>query len=119
MSVYLSGSNLEFIILIAIAAVILGLRVFMMKTGGNHAKCPKCGAVFDASHIFPSAGFGPIRHLKCPACGVASFMNSYRRDPITWPPAGKKTEQTEQAGHQLSDEELEKQRIEDSKYEKS
>ena len=54
--------------------------------------------------------------LKCPACGKTSFIDTYVKDSITWPPEEKKPEQPEQG---LSAEEQEKQRIEESKYEKS
>jgi hypothetical protein len=38
------------------------------------------------------------------------------KDPVTWPPEGKQQEQV--APPQLTEEELEKKRIEESKYEK-
>jgi hypothetical protein len=55
--------------------------------------------------------------MKCPACGKSSWFNIYSsvKDPVTWPPEAKK----EQAAvPELTEEELEKKRIEESKYEK-
>jgi DNA-directed RNA polymerase subunit RPC12/RpoP len=84
-------------------------------------KCKKCGAVFDqglggavlAPHL------GPYHYIKCPACGKSSWLNVYSsvKDPITYPPQENKSE--EQTDHSLSEEELEKKRIEESKYEKA
>ena len=83
-------------------------------------KCKKCGAVFEqglggavlAPHL------GPYHYLKCPACGKSSWLNIYSsvKDPVTWPPQEKTPEQSTTA--QLSEEEQEKKRIEESKYEK-
>jgi rubredoxin len=83
-------------------------------------KCKKCGNVFEqglggavlAPHI------GPLHYMKCPACGKSSWFNVYSsvKDPITWPPEAM---QQQVAQPELSEEELEKKRIEDSKYEKA
>ncbi len=113
----LTGSNGEIIILVAVAVVAVAFRIFLMKNQGTlRAKCPKCNAVFDASHSFPILRLGPKRPLKCPACGKTSLMNAHVKDPITWPAEETKPQQTSQ---QLAGEDLEKQRIEDSKYEKA
>jgi len=86
----------------------------------TRVKCKKCLAVFEqgmggavlAPHI------GPLHYVKCPACGKRSWLNIYSsiKDPITWPPE----EHTKQAPiPELTDEEMEQKRIEESKYEKS
>ncbi len=82
-------------------------------------KCKKCGNVFEqplrgavlAPHL------GPLHYIKCPACNKSSWLNVYSsvKDPITWPPEAKE-QQT--AVPELTDEELERKRIEESKYEK-
>lgn len=82
-------------------------------------KCKKCGNVYEqniagavlAPHV------GPLHYMKCPACGKKSWVNIYSssKDPITWPPEAK---QQESLKPELSEEELENKRIEDSKYEK-
>ena len=84
-------------------------------------KCKKCGAVFEqglggavfAPHI------GPLHYIKCPSCKKNCWLNVYSsvKDPITWPTEDKRQERLAQP--QLSDEELEKKRIEESKYEKT
>jgi hypothetical protein len=63
---------------------------------------------------------GPYRRYQCPACGKSSFFNllSSVNDPITWPPQEKRQEQ-QTAEAQLTEEEQEKKRIEESKYEKA
>ncbi len=86
----------------------------------TRVKCKKCGAVFEqglggaalAPHL------GPLHYVKCPACGKRSWLNVYSsvKDPVTWPEEEKQETQTTP---QLSDEELEKKRIEDSKYERT
>ncbi len=83
-------------------------------------KCKKCCAVFEqglggaalAPHI------GPLHYVKCPACGKRSWLNIYSsvKDSLTWPPEEAKQQQV--ATQELTEEELEKKRIEDSKYEK-
>jgi uncharacterized C2H2 Zn-finger protein len=105
-------------ITIAIVGVIIvisvGLRLYMMHRGNMRAKCPKCGAVFDASRSFSGIHIGPLRTLQCPACGKTSLMNSYSKAPLTWPPQTSAPEQPT-----LSEEELERKHIEESKYERS
>ena len=86
----------------------------------TRVKCKKCGNVFEqglggaamAPHV------GPLHYVKCPACGKRSWLNVYSsvKDPITWPPEAKQQQTTQP---QLTEEELEKKRIEDSKYEKA
>jgi hypothetical protein len=53
---------------------------------------------------------------ECPVCAKISLVNTFVKDPITWTPNEKKSEQP---GSLLTIEELEKKRIEDSKYEHS
>jgi RNase P subunit RPR2 len=82
-------------------------------------KCKKCGNVFEQNRnaeVILSPHIGPYKRLKCPACGKSSWFNAYSsvKDPVTWPPEQKKAEQPEP---QLTEEELEKKRIEESKYE--
>jgi NAD-dependent SIR2 family protein deacetylase len=84
-------------------------------------KCKKCGAVFEYNYR-PLDSFihlGPYKTLQCPACGKSSWFNTYSsvKDPVTWPPEEKKQEQV--ASPQLTEEELEKKHIEESKYEKT
>jgi hypothetical protein len=83
-------------------------------------KCKKCDNVYEqgiggaalAPHV------GPLHYLKCPACGKRSWLNVYSsvKDPVTWPPQEK---QQQGVSPELTEEELEKKRIEDSKYEKA
>lgn len=83
-------------------------------------KCKKCGNVFEqglggavlAPHV------GPYHYMKCPACGKSSWLNIYSsvKDPVTYPPQEKKPGQEPE--RQMSEEEQEKKRIEESKYEK-
>jgi ribosomal protein S27AE len=101
------------IVVVVAVVVVVVFRLYMMRSGGMRAKCPKCGAVFDASHSFSGVHLGPFRMLQCPACGKSSFMNSYVKDPLTWPDHPTPAEQSSQ----LSDEELERRHIEESKYE--
>jgi RNase P subunit RPR2 len=82
-------------------------------------KCKNCGNVFEqklTAGVVLGPHIGPYKRLKCPACGKSSWFSIYSsvKDPITWPPE-KKTERPEQ---QLTEEELEKKRIEESKYER-
>jgi hypothetical protein len=83
-------------------------------------KCKKCSAVFDegvggailAPHI------GPLHYIKCPACSKKSWLNIYSsvKDSITYPPHSQDSLQTLE--HLLTEEKLEKKRIEESKYER-
>jgi uncharacterized protein YlaI len=86
-------------------------------------KCKKCKNVFEINNASAAAQgllvhAGPYHLIKCPACGKRSMMNTYSsvKDPITWPPEEKQQQITAQP--ELTDEELEKKRIEESKYEK-
>jgi predicted nucleic acid-binding Zn-ribbon protein len=85
-------------------------------------KCNKCGNVFEKNYRpFDSmVRLGPYRRYQCPACGKSSFFNvlSSVNDPITWPPQEKRQEQ-QTAEPKLTEEEQEKKRIEESKYEKA
>jgi endogenous inhibitor of DNA gyrase (YacG/DUF329 family) len=112
---YLGGPYFGIIIAVIVVAVAITFRLYMMRQGGMHGKCPKCGVVFDASRSFSMFHLGPLRQVKCPACGKTSLMNTYVKDPLTWPPANKEFTQTQ---YQLSDQELEQKHIEESKYEK-
>jgi len=80
-------------------------------------KCKKCGVVFEYTYkpLASLVHLGPNKQVQCPACGKTSWLNTYSsvKDPITWFPEEKQQEQP-----QLTDEELEKKRIEESKYEK-
>ena len=84
-------------------------------------KCKKCGNVFEqgigSAIIAPHVG--PYHYMKCPACQKSSWFNIYSsvKDPISYPAQDKKSDLSSET--QLSDEELEKKRIEESKYEKS
>ena len=55
--------------------------------------------------------------MKCPACRKHSWFNVYSsvKEPVTWP-AQEKQELTVEP--ELTEEELEKKRIEESKYER-
>jgi hypothetical protein len=84
-------------------------------------KCKKCGNIFErgfsAAILLPH--LGPYHYIKCPACGKSSWINVYSsvKDAITWPPQERNLAQPAEA--RLTEEELEKKRIEDSKYERS
>jgi len=85
----------------------------------TRVKCRKCQNVYEqglggavlAPHV------GPLHYVKCPACGKRSWLNVYSsvKDPITWPPEEAKQQAPPP---QLTEEELERKRIEESKYEK-
>ena len=84
-------------------------------------KCKKCGVVFVYTYtpLSSPVHLGPYKSVKCPACGKSSWVNAYSsvKDPVTWPPEAKQKEQIAQPN--LTGEELEKKRIEESKYEKA
>jgi|GEM_PF-576836 DNA-directed RNA polymerase subunit RPC12/RpoP len=104
------------IIGVVVIAIVVGIRLYLMRRPGTmRAKCSKCGVVFDASRSFELVHIGTLKQIKCPSCGKISFMKTYVKDPITWPPK----EETQPQAPKTSPEELEKQRIEDSKYEKT
>ncbi len=103
------------IIVTLIIVAVVGFRLLaLVKPGLMRAKCPKCGAVFDASRMFAGIHAGPFKQLNCPSCGKTSFMNTYSKAEINYPP----TKSDNEPQNNLSDEELMKKRIEDSKYEK-
>ena len=86
-------------------------------------KCKKCKNVFEISTSSALAQgmllhAGPYQLIKCPACGKRSLMNisSSVKDPVTWPSIEKQQQPATES--KLTEEELEKKRIEDSKYEK-
>jgi ribosomal protein S27AE len=108
----------ELIIVVVIVVASVALRLYLIRRhGGTRAKCPKCGAVFETSRSISLVHLGPLKQIKCPSCGKTSFMKTGVKDPLTWPPEMVKREP--QGEKQLSEEELEKKRIEDSKYEKT
>jgi hypothetical protein len=84
-------------------------------------KCSKCENIFEldlsAGVLLGSIHVGPYHLLKCPACARRSFFNMYSpaKAPITWPPQEKRVRSQIAA----TEEELERKRIEDSKYEKN
>lgn len=81
-------------------------------------KCKKCDSVFEAGLLrMMSLHVGPYHLLKCPACGRRSWFNFYApvADPVTWP----SPENAQPSERALSEEELEKRRIEESKYERT
>lgn len=82
-------------------------------------KCKKCGNVFEqdiSAGLILGPHIGPYKRIKCPACGKSSWFNVYSsvKDPVTWPPKVD----VEKPKEQMTEEELEKKRIEESKYEK-
>jgi len=83
-------------------------------------KCKKCGTVFEYTYkpLDSLVHLGPYKRVQCPSCGKSSWLNTYSsvKDPITWPPEEK--QQGQAAQPQLTEKELEKKRIEESKYEK-
>ena len=89
--------------------------VFMVRL-----KCKKCGSVFEYEYkpLDSLVHLGPYKRITCPVCGKSGWYNVYSsvKDPVTYPPEEKKPEQPEQP---LTEEELEKKRIEESKYETS
>jgi hypothetical protein len=93
---------------------------FTMRLSMTRVKCKKCSAVFEqgmgAAVLAPHVG--PLHYMKCPACGKRSWLNLYSsvKDTITWPMEEAKQKAPEP---QLTEEELEAKRIEDSKYEKA
>jgi rubredoxin len=86
----------------------------------TRVKCKKCGAVFEQGlgGVVLSPHIGPLHYIKCPACRKSSFFNVYSsvKEAVTYPSPLQET--TVQQPEQLSEEELEKRRIEESKYEK-
>ena len=106
----------EIILVVVIVISAFALRIYMMRRQGGRAKCPKCGVVFDASRSLSLVHLGTMRQIKCPSCGRHSFMNTGVKEPLMWPP--ETVQQEAKAETPPSEEELEKKRIEDSKYEK-
>jgi hypothetical protein len=76
-------------------------------------KCPKCKAVFEIKPGLSLIHLGPWRLTKCPTCGKSSMMNNFVNDPITYPPE----DVAKPEAPPMSVEELERKRLEDSKYE--
>jgi hypothetical protein len=85
----------------------------------TRVKCKKCQNVFEQGlgGVVLAPHIGPLHYVKCPACEKRSWLNVYSsvKDPVTWPPDSKIQQAAEP---ELTEEELEKKRIEDSKYEK-
>jgi uncharacterized C2H2 Zn-finger protein len=112
----IGGPYVGIIVAVAVVVAAVAVRIYLMRTpGAMRAKCPKCDNVFDASRSFSGFHLGPMKQLKCPACGKMSLMKTYVKDPITWPP---KEKQQEPHADQSKTEELEKKRLEESRYEK-
>jgi ribosomal protein S27E len=86
----------------------------------TRVKCKKCGAVFEQSlgGAVLSPHLGPLHYVKCPACRKSCWLNVYSsvKDPLTWPPE-ERAHTASAPG--LTEEELERKRIEESKYEKT
>jgi ribosomal protein S27AE len=98
-----------------ILVVVVAFRLYALRNPGiMRAKCPKCGSVFDASRMFSGIHLGPFKQLTCPACGKTSFMNAYSKAPLSYPPQTK-----QEPASEISEEELEQKRIENSKYERA
>jgi DNA-directed RNA polymerase subunit RPC12/RpoP len=76
------------------------------------AKCSKCGNVSEAPLTISLVHIGTLRLMKCPACGKTSMMKAFVNDPVTWP-----AEEKVAAEGPLTDEELLKKRLEESRYE--
>jgi len=87
----------------------------------SRLKCKKCGNVFEYEYkpLDSLVHLGPYKYIKCPACEKSGWFNVYSsvKDLVTWPTLQKQQEQAAQP--QQTEEELEKKRIEDSKYEKA
>jgi hypothetical protein len=85
----------------------------------TRVKCRKCTKVYEQSlsGVLIAPHVGPLHYIKCPACGKRSWTNVYSpvKDPVTWPPEAT---QEQAIQPELSAEELENKRIEESKYEK-
>jgi DNA-directed RNA polymerase subunit M/transcription elongation factor TFIIS len=83
-------------------------------------KCKKCGNVFEQGlgGAVMAPHLGPYHYIKCPACGRSSWFNTYSsvKDSITYPHQEKPESQ---AQTEETEEEREKRRIEESKYERS
>jgi len=80
--------------------------------------CKKCNNVCETEFFnIMSVHVGPYHILKCPACNKGGWFNFYSsvKDPVTWP-VPEKTVTNERT---FTEEELEKKRIEDSKYERT
>jgi NAD-dependent SIR2 family protein deacetylase len=84
-------------------------------------KCKKCGNVYEQGFgtAVVSSHVGPYHYVKCPACGKRSWLNVYSsvKDQITWPSEEKRQKESAKSELEHTEEELEKKRIEDSKYE--
>jgi len=81
-------------------------------------QCKKCTNVFETGLMnMLSVHVGPYHLMKCPACSKRSWFNFYSpvKTPITW----VALEKTQTFQRPLAEEEYEKKRIEDSKYEKT
>ncbi len=94
---------------------------FFLLTFMARLKCKKCGNVFEHKYnpLDSMVHLGPYKYIRCPACGKNGWFNVYSsvKDAVTWPPEAREKER--QAEPEPSAEELEKRRIEESKYERS
>jgi hypothetical protein len=85
----------------------------------TRVKCKKCGAVYEqgVGGALLSPHIGPLHYVKCPACKKYCWLNVYSsvKDPLTWPPEER---QVQTSTSQLTQDEIEAKRIENSKYER-
>ncbi len=117
LSASIGGPYVELILVVVVLVLAITFRLYLIKNPGRmRAKCKKCGNVFDASRSISMFHIGPLKQLTCPSCGKTSLMNTYVKDPLTWPTEEKRSEP--QTDYQLTPEELEQKSIEESKYEK-
>ncbi len=79
-------------------------------------KCKKCGSVFEYAYkpLDSFVHLGPYKRIQCPAGRKSSFFNVYSsvNDPVNYPPQEKRAENPQE-----TEEEHEKRRIDESKYE--
>jgi len=68
------------------------------------------------AHVF-SDSFWSSKTVKMPCMRQNKLNETYAKDPVPWPTKEEKTLQPTETS--LTSEELEKKRIEDSKYERS
>lgn len=79
------------------------------------AKCSKCGNVFEMNWTPSLIHMGNKKYMKCPVCGKNGWIDTYVNDPLTW----SKEEQEGKKEEEMTKEELQQKRIEESKYERA
>ena len=57
-----------------------------------HAKCPKCGAVFEWVWQPTLVHAGSTKYMKCPSCGKKAWIQTGVSDKINWPKGGSQAE---------------------------